>query len=729
MLTAAGAENYEALARHEPTLADSLRVSVRTGSWSPVGGWAGASGAALESGESIIRDWLYGQGYFAGEFDREATVAWLPHHAFLPSTLPQILSGSGVRFLLAGRYAAGDRDPALRGAFEWVGNDGTSILGYVPFDYGDFADFEFEFPGPAVEPGSGRRHRIAVYGVRDPGLDSAAGTSADSPLPSADSRPVFVRFASPHDALAAVQRSTTEHPLPVLRGDIEAVGSGAGLSSRGDGSAPFFPSEPALQTVEALAAVAAGLPNAPAYPGELLKRAWQELLTGRESANLTAIDSLITDRFGVIRREMDTRRTDAGAYVLFNPLGQPRSGSAFVEIGRPDEARKFPGAASGRDLLLVTIPDIPALGAVTLPIGPDGLPGIAASGLQPPAAGDQWMENSFLRIEIDPVTGAITRILDKTNRRQALRPDGRANVLTVTAGDPVPPDATAATDQASRADAPVETARLLSMSSSVTARAATITLLRGWGRSTVRQQLVLARSARFLEIRTEFDWRDSDREVSIRFDPVVSSPAASFEIPYGTSTRLDGGGNRTVRDRFPSGRWASVEADGYGMSVIADRASAWNYASGSIELGLPVDSRPGPAGSRVRFAVYPHAGDWLAAGTHRLAAEYSVPLLSAIEPAHGGRLGERFSLLAIEHPAVGIEWLKRAESGDALVLRLVNWGGAVADANVETACPEESAWRSNHLEAAGAALPTSRSGFRIRLGAHEIATVLLECGS
>jgi alpha-mannosidase len=730
VLTATGADSYEALARHQPVLMDSLRTSVRSGSWSPVGGWTGAGEVALTNGEAIVRSWLFGQSFFATTFGRSPTVAWFPGDRPLPATLPQILAGSGVRHLLAGRYAAGSSDSGLRGAFEWVGNDGTKLFGYVPFDYGDFADFEFEFPGPVAEPDVGRRHRIAVYGVRDPGWKAEAGAVRDVPLPATDAGSTIVRFAAPEDALAAVQRSVAGGPVPVIRGELAALEPGdTDLAfDRLSGSAHVAHLAPLLQAAEALAAVTAGLPDGPAYPRSLLNLAWRELLSGNDISQTGVLDSLVTDRFGVIRREMDTRDTQAGAYVLFNPLGQPRSGAAFVEIGRPDEARGGARAGTGRDLLLVNIPDVPALGAATLPIGPDGLPGIAASGLQPPAAGDQWMENAFLRVEIDPATGAITRILDKTNRRQALRPDGLANVLSVTASDPASSRSTPATGGAPGRGEPGEFTRLLSMSSSVTARAATITLQRGWGASTVHQQLVLGRSARFLEVRTELDWRDAGWKLDVRFDPVVSPEAASFEIPYGVATRRDGRDSRSGAHRPTAGRWASVEADGYGLSVISDRPADWSYETGSLRLALNDGSPSGLAGGRVRFAIYPHAGSWLEAGTHRLAAGYSVPLLSALEPAHGGRLGERFSLVSLEHPTVGIEWLKRAEDGDALVLRLVNWGDAPADAEVETACPEVSAWRSNPLEEPGAALPTSRSGFRLRLRAHEIATVRVECG-
>ena len=446
---------------------------------------------------------------------------------------------------------------------------------------------------------------------------------------------------------------------------------------------------------------------------------------------------------------MDTRAESGAAYVVFNPLGHARVGPALIQISNPTPDGKPESARRSHSLALVNVPEVPALGAVVIPIGMDGLPGVPASGFAPPAAGDTWMENAFLRVEIDPRSGAISTILDKSNGRQALRPGGRANVLWVHDGLTARPEGR---DTVPR-DGPREITRLLSLSSSVTARAATMTILRQWGSSTVRQELVLGRSAPFLEIRSEVEWNEDQRELTVAFEPAVAPDSATFEIPYGTIARS--GRTRTgaerARSEVPGQRWADVSADGYGFSVLTDGGHVWEYRDGTLRLNLlrsptsPTESDASPPGSDAspsspdspgdrgghtfRYAIYPHAGDWLQAGTHRLALEYAVPLVVGIEPSHQGRLGKRFSLLSTDHPTVGVEWVKRAEDSEALVVRVVEWRGEDTDAGVATACPEITARRANHLEDPGDLLPSSRGGFRIHLRPHEIATVIVQCRS
>jgi alpha-mannosidase len=134
-----------------------------------------------------------------------------------------------------------------------------------------------------------------------------------------------------------------------------------------------------------------------------------------------------------------------------------------------------------------------------------------------------------------------------------------------------------------------------------------------------------------------------------------------------------------------------------------------------------------PRRRTLRFAVYPHAGDWTEAGTHRLAAEYATPVLAVIEPPHAGRLGRRFSFASSSAPNVEIEWLKRAEDEPGFVLRLVEWSGIGGVIEVATACPRAAASLTNLLEDPGDPLPADGGGFRLEVQPHEIASVRLEC--
>ncbi|MFO7588723.1 MAG: glycoside hydrolase family 38 C-terminal domain-containing protein [Gemmatimonadota bacterium] len=745
---------YHALDVHAPALADSIRAAVADGRWVPVGGWWVESDQNLPHGESLIRQALYGQRYFERAFGARSSTAWTPDVFGYAWTMPQILRESGFERFVTQKIRWNDSTEFPHNAFFWEGNDGTRIFSYNPYGYVHDLD-----PDALVEQRledrerTGGKNQVVLYGVGDHG----GGPTIEMLRRKEDAEriPAFptLRFAGPDEAVAAVRAGLPDDSFPVWRDELYLEYHRGTYTTQAELKRRNRRAEADLQVAEALASVASGLPGGPAYPRARLERAWRQVLFNQfhdilpgssipevvtdaiatyDSASATT-DSLTGEAFAAIRAAMDTRGDAGGAYVLFNPLATPRAGPAFVDLGVPygdgtgDEERR----RIGSDLVLVDVPPVPALGAVAVRIGADGLPGTPTSALPPPAAGGTWIENAFLRVEVDPRTGAIVQLLDKTNGRQALRPGGRANVLSVHDDRPPEWDAWNIVTWGHRE----EVTRVTNLSSSVTSRAATLVLERTWGASTFRQTLVLGRSAPFLEVRSEVEWREDHKLLKAGFEPAASPDSATWEIPYGTIGRSGRPRTQAERAKFevPGGRWADVSQDGYGLSVLTDGKHGWDYHDGTLRLSLlrsPTwpDSLADRGRHAFRFALYPHAGSWLEARTHELAAAYGVPLLAAIEPAHRGPLGKSFSLISSAPGPIGVEWVKRAEDSDALALRLVEWSGSPAETEVRLACPAVSARRANHLEDPGEALPRRGDGFAVRLRPFEIATVLVECG-
>lgn len=85
----------------------------------------------LVSGESIIRQFLYGQQYFLEKFGRRSTIAWLPDSFGFPNQFPQLAEHCDIKAFGTGKLHWNDTAPFPHGLFWWRSPDGTELLTFM----------------------------------------------------------------------------------------------------------------------------------------------------------------------------------------------------------------------------------------------------------------------------------------------------------------------------------------------------------------------------------------------------------------------------------------------------------------------------------------------------------------------------------------------------------------------------------------------------------------------
>ncbi|HER2209564.1 TPA: alpha-mannosidase, partial [Streptococcus pyogenes] len=83
------------------------------------------------SGESLIRQMLYGQRFYMEEFGKTSQIEWLPDTFGYCASLPQILKHGNVEYFMTTKLGWNDTNVFPYDLFHWVGIDGTSILSYL----------------------------------------------------------------------------------------------------------------------------------------------------------------------------------------------------------------------------------------------------------------------------------------------------------------------------------------------------------------------------------------------------------------------------------------------------------------------------------------------------------------------------------------------------------------------------------------------------------------------
>ncbi|NGZ77635.1 alpha-mannosidase [Saccharibacillus alkalitolerans] len=122
---------FEFLKNNDPELYERVKARIEEGRWELVGGMWVEPDLNIPSGESLMRQMLYGQRFYREEFGKISRIEWLPDTFGYCASLPQILKHGGVEYFMTTKLNWNDTNTFPYDLFHWVGIDGTPILSYL----------------------------------------------------------------------------------------------------------------------------------------------------------------------------------------------------------------------------------------------------------------------------------------------------------------------------------------------------------------------------------------------------------------------------------------------------------------------------------------------------------------------------------------------------------------------------------------------------------------------
>ncbi len=503
------------------------------------------------------------------------------------------------------------------------------------------------------------------------------------------------------------------------------------------------------------------------YPNAELTNAWQ-FITFNDFHDLAAGSGIAViyrdaqKEFDTVRREtaeiqqaaigklaagIDTEekgaKGDAGVPVLlFNPLAFQRSGYVTVRVQMPNAA----GAVSVLDAKKGVLPseiissdaktntyelriraaDVPSMGYELLHVVPAKRE--FATDLK---SSDLTLENDALRITVDKQTGCVTSLFDKHAGFETLASGACGNELQAFKDLPKDYDAWNI-DPGTYDVAPTK----LNMTDSVElvehspVRAA-IRIRRHWQSSTFVQEISLGAGDDHAVVANEIDWRERHVLLKAAFPLAAGAPNATYEIPYGTIERPTTRNNSYEKARFevPALRWADEGDGAHGFSLINSSKYGYDAVGNLLRLTLlrsPTSPDPNADQGMQHFsyALYPHAGSWLTAGTVEHGYAFNYPLLAVQVAPHAGALPASGSFASVSSPNVMLTAMKKAEDSDALVLRMYEFAGKADTVKVTLPQGAGSATLTSLIEQHdGAAVPMSGNVATVSIHPYEILTL------
>ncbi|MDP6124205.1 MAG: glycoside hydrolase family 38 C-terminal domain-containing protein [Candidatus Latescibacteria bacterium] len=388
-------------------------------------------------------------------------------------------------------------------------------------------------------------------------------------------------------------------------------------------------------------------------------------------------------------------------FVVFNPQGWSRSEvvAASVwnvdwEAGRievkNDEGRTIPaqvvgtGTYWGHKYTDVVFPatDVPPLGWRTYLVrqghGSDTAPGVTS-----PAPG--VMENEFVRVEIDNLTGGISHLIDKSTGIDLAVENDPMAVLEFCIERHHGMTAWVIGDLES-----VETPlKLKSLNFELGPHQGVATAKIDIHDSSVTLRTIVRAGDPRVEIEVSINWLERgtpERGVPMlrmRMPVALKDATPRYETPYGTVERDLSGG-----EEVPSQRWvdvcgcAGIKELWKDAGLLVSNDSKYGHSLDGSTLRTTLlrgsydpDPLPDLGEHAIRMSVMPHSGGWTPADAIKAGSALNQPLVVVGADVHEGPLPISRESISFDAPNVILAAVKKAEGEDAVIIRMYETEG------------------------------------------------------
>ena len=700
---ASSAQHYTWIEERHPELFAKIVDRVERGQWVPVGGMWVESDMNLPSGESLVRQIVFGQRYFEDRFGVRCTEVWIPDVFGYPAGLPQVFAAGGMHRFVTQKLSWNKQNRFPHSTFWWEGLDGTRVLTHFPpvdtynaeitpeefaFSIANFRDHGWSsdslMPFGHGDGGGGPTREMLERARRLAGLDTRATVEIDRPAA------VFERIE--RDADRGL-------PVPVWRGELYFETHRGTLTSQLKTKLGNRRCERLLVEAELWAATL-GRP-------EDLDHLWQQVLTQQFHDILpgSSIEWVHQDAeriLGDVEEELEERIAAlladiGGGALLANPADAPVDEVLILDVDLdgdiPGELDACQTMSDGSVALRAVVP---ALGVAPLVVRPAGDRVVLS---------DSSMTNGHLAVRWD-AHGNITSIIDLGSARE-LVPAGQVSAVLELAPDhPVEYDAwdleSWTRTGAVALTGPAEVS--IAESGPLVAR---VRVERSFGPSTSTVTYELRAGSPELRVHVALDWRHDEHLLSMAFPLDVRADMAMCDVQFGVVARPTHPSSPWDAAKFEvcAHRFIDVAEPDFGVAVLNNGRYGHHVFDGAVRVSLArAATYPDPNADRghheVTLAIRPHGAGL--ADVRAAAARLNSPVRAVTGPSAVASPTPAVTITGADGwPAlgVGVDAVKLADDGSGdLVVRLHEACGNRTRISVATADRIVSAWRCNLLE-------------------------------
>ncbi len=756
---------YQFVKEDHPELYEKIRSRIAEGRWEAEGAMWLEADCNLASGEALVRQLLFGTRFFEREFGVKNSILWLPDVFGYSAALPQILKKSGIDYFMTTKISWSEYNKMPYDTFMWRGLDGTEILTYfiTTQDYASDSHLT-TYNGnliPAQVKGAWHRYQqkdmndevLIAYGYGDGGggptremLENAMRMQKGIPGCPRVRQGKAIDFFKRLDS-----RTSGDKKLPKWVGELYLEYHRGTYSSMARNKKFNRKSELMYQAAELFCVADSLLAGSSSYPREKLNQGWEIILLNQFHDILpgSSIKEVYEDSMEQYLQVLNSGQQmidasiasiagkitlDEPSVVVFNPLGFERNDLASFDLPEGYEnaeildsnGRAVPSQPDGRGGITFLASGVPSNGYKAYKI----MKSAGSTELSSKTAFDNLLENRFYKILFDGNKNIVS-LYDKVNSREVLKPGERANILQAFEDKPHNHDAWDINiyyQEKMWEITDADSAEIIEAGDVKT----TVRIRRKFCDSSITQEITVYNYVPRIDFKTYIDWKESHELLKAAFPVDIHSDRATYEIQYGNVERPTHWNTSWDQAKFEvcAHKWADLSEDGYGVSLMNDCKYGYDIHDGVMRLTLLKSAKePNTDADRemheFTYSLYPHAGDFKAAGTVQMAGALNCPLVARVENPHAGSLPSEFSLVRVDSENVQLEVVKKAEDSDDIIIRLYECYNRRSAVTLTFCTALSSVWECSLMEEELHTLEHGENTFTFEIKPYEIKTFKL----
>ena len=722
---------YEFVKKEAPEIFERIKERIKTGQWEIEGASWVEPDCVLTSGESLVRQFVYGKRFFKKEFGIDAQVSWIPDSFGFSAIMPQILKKTGVKYFSTGKLSWNDTNDMPYDTFKWSGIDGSSVLTMFNTvksinDKNDFYVTYNSMTEPDYVVGAWNRFKeknissdvIFPYGFGDGG-----GGPTEEMIELAKRQtygipgcPVFV-FDSLKNTFKKVDKQVKDNKyLPNWRGELYFEAHRGILTSQAKNKKNNRRSEFKTQNAET-SSVISSLLFKTKYPSDELYDTWKKIMTMQfhdilpgssiapvykdsdktYSEIFKTVDGIVSDYDKKVLNNIDTK----GGILVFNPNSFVSSSTVCVD---------------GKD---VFVKDIPAKGYKV--VKAEKVAKVSAD------IKSKTLENDFFKVKFDN-NFEIVSIFDKEYSREIVLDNSKANTLVAYEDIPQMFENWEIRKYYNEKFWNVTDVQKAQSFNDGEKRGFIVE--RHFSNSTITQKIYLYGHEKKIGFSTHIDWKNNRILLRTHFPVNINSDEATYDLSYGNIKRTTKNNTSWDRAQFevPAHKYVDLSEHSYGVSLINDCKYGCDVKGSTISLTLLKSGiNPDPKADQIEhdivYELCPHDSDFRDAGIIKKAYELNNPLRGYNIESQKGKLPSEYSLISELNDNVFVETIKKAEDSDDIVIRLSEQFGDRGLVRFKVNCDFSSAELCDMLENKISKLKVKDGFVEINMNPYSIETV------